>query len=167
MKVGDTRRSERGITLFELLMVCGIIGLLAAMAAPMYQHAVAKARRVALAGEFTELYSAFMRYHVDYGKFPADTGGGALDTTTLAPLSTSGYFSHAQSINDKLQNHQMMFYWAPDWEGPNSDFIIVGRSAVDPTVLVYAMHYDFAGVFAYDGVYLVVNGVLVRADGRS
>ncbi|HJQ96664.1 MAG TPA: hypothetical protein VJ826_00045 [Candidatus Polarisedimenticolaceae bacterium] len=167
MKVGDTRRSERGITIFELLIVCGIIGLLAGMAVPIYQNALAKARRVALAGQFTELYSAFMRYHVDYGQFPSDIGGGALNTSTLAPLSTSGYFAHAQAINDALQGHRAIFYWAPDWEGPNSDFIIVGRSAADPTVLVYAMHYDFAGVFAYDGVYLVVNGVLVRADGRT
>jgi len=167
MRIGDTRRSERGITIFELLIVCGIIGLLAAMAMPIYQNALAKARRVTLAADFSELYSAFMRYHVDYGQFPSDVGGGALNAATLAPLSTSGYFAHAQAINDQLQGHQAMFYWAPDWEGPNSDFILVGRSAVDPTVLVYAMHYDFAGLFAYDGVYLLVNGVLVRADGRS
>ena len=167
MRIGDTRRSERGITFYELLICCGIIGLLAAMAVPIYQNALAKARRVALAGDFNELYSAFMRYHVDYGKFPADTGAGSLDTRTLAPLSTSGYFSHTQTINDQLQSHRVMFYWAPDWEGPNSDFIIVGRSAADPTVLVYAMHYDFGNAFAYDGVYLVVNGVLIRADGRS
>ena len=167
MMVGETRRTERGITIFELLIVCGIIGLLAAMAMPIYQNALAKARRVTLAADFSELYSAFMRYHVDYGQFPSDVGGGALNAATLAPLSTSGYFAHAQAINDQLQGHQAMFYWAPDWEGPNSDFILVGRSAVDPTVLVYAMHYDFAGLFAYDGVYLLVNGVLVRADGRS
>jgi Tfp pilus assembly protein PilE len=167
MRIGDARSSERGITLFELLMVCGIIGLLAAIAIPIYQNAMAKARRVALAANFTELYSAFMRYHVDFGHFPTDTGAGSFDIPTLAPLSTSGYFPHAQTINDALQNHQAFFYWAPDWEGPDSDFIIAGRSATDPAVLVYAMHYDFGNAFSFDGVYLVINGVLVRADGRT
>ena len=92
---------------------------------------------------------------------------GALNTSTLAPLTTSGYYTHAQTLNSKLQSGHVQFYWAPDWEGPNSDFIIIGRSSVDPDVLVYAMHYDFDGLFAYDGVYLLVNGILVRADGRS
>ena len=161
------RSSERGITIFELLICCGIIGLLAAIAIPIYQNAMMKARRVALAGDFNELYTAFMRYHIDYGQFPADFGGGALNTGTLAPLSTSGYYAHTQSLNSKLQSNQVIFYWAPDWNGPNADFVIMGRSAVDPSVIVYAMHYGFGGLIDYDGVYLLIGGNFVRADGRS
>jgi Tfp pilus assembly protein PilE len=161
------RTSERGITLFELLMVCGIIGLIAAIAIPIYQTALMKARRVALAGDFHELYTGFMRYHIDFGQFPSDSGGGALNTSTLAPLSSSGYYSHAHTLNGKLQNNEVLFYWAPDWNGPNADFVIVGRSAADPTVLVYAMHYGVGGIVDYDGVYLFINGPLVRADGRT
>ena len=161
------RSSQRGVTIFELLVVCGIIGLLAAIAIPIYQSAMMKARRVALAGDFNELYTAFMRYHIDYGEFPADFGGGALNTGTLAPLSTGGYFTHTTSLNSKLQTNQVNFYWAPDWNGPNADFVIMGRSAVDPTVIVYAMHYGVGGLVDYDGVYLLIGGNLVRADGRS
>lgn len=161
------RSSQRGVTIFELLIVCGIIGLLAAIAIPIYQNAMMKARRVALAGDFNELYTAFMRYHIDYGEFPADFGGGALNTGTLAPLSTAGYFTHTTSLNSKLQTNQVIFYWAPDWNGPNADFVIMGRSAVDPTVIVYAMHYGVGGLVDYDGVYLLIGGNLVRADGRS
>ncbi len=161
------RSSERGITIFELLICCGIIGLIAAIAAPIYQNAMMKARRVALAGDFTELYSSFMRYHIDYGRFPTDSGAGALVAGTLAPLSTGGYYTHAQSFNSKLQGNQVVFYWAPDWNGPDANFVIAGRSAVDPTVMVYAMHYGFGGLIDYDGVYLLVNGNFVRADGRS
>ena len=161
------RSSERGITIFELLICCGIIGLIAAIAAPIYQNAMMKARRVALAGDFTELYSSFMRYHIDFGRFPTDSGAGALVVGTLAPLSSGGYYTHAQSLNSKLQNNQVVFYWAPDWNGPDANFVIAGRSRVDPTVMVYAMHYGFGGLIDYDGVYLLVNGNFVRADGRS
>lgn len=161
------RSSERGITIFELLICCGIIGLIAAIAAPIYQNAMMKARRVALAGDFHELYSSFMRYHIDYGRFPTDSGAGALVAGTLAPLSTGGYYTHAQSFNSKLQGNQVVFYWAPDWNGPDANFVIAGRSRVDPSVMVYAMHYGFGGLIDYDGVYLLVNGNFVRADGRS
>lgn len=160
------RSSERGITIFELLICCGIIGLIAAIAIPIYSNAMLKARRVALAGDFHELYSSFMRYHIDYGQFPSDSGGGALNTGTLEPLSTAGYYPHAESLNLKLQGGEVVFYWAPDWNGPNANFVVAGRSATDPSVMVYAMHYGFGGLVDYDGVYLLIDGNFVRADGR-
>jgi len=156
----------RGFTIVETLIVVAIIGLIAATAIPIYQGATVKAQRMALAGDMRELYSAFMRYNVDHGRFPRDTGVGALNTRTLSPLSTGGYFGSAQGLTVKTKDGRMLFYWAPDWEGPDSDFIIA-RSKVDPNVWVYAMHYDFGGLFAYDGVYLLLNGVLVRADGKA
>jgi len=36
-----------------------------------------------------------------------------------------------------------------------------------PDVLVYAMHYGLDGSFGYDGVYFLINGQLVRSDGKS
>lgn len=161
------RDRQRGMTLFELLIVCAIICLLASIAAPIYLNALAKAERTALAEDFTQVYSAFMRYHVDFGQFPPDVGLGSFSTTTMEPLSNSGYFENVSSLEGKLQNGRLMFYWAPDWDGPNADFICIGQSKKDPTVWVYAMHYDLAGSFAYDGVYLNINGQLVRADGKS
>ncbi len=161
------RRSTRGFTLVETLIAVAIVGLLAATALPVYQGAIAKAQRVALAADMTEFYSAFMRYHIDRGRFPADSGIGAFDTTTLSPLSTSGYFGGVESLTSKLTEGRILFYWAPDWNGPDADFVVVAASAAQPDVFVYAMHYEFGGFFAYDGVYLFVNGQLVRADGKS
>lgn len=159
------RRSDaRGFTIVELLVSLVIVGLLAAIAIPIYQGAIDKAERLALAADIRELYSAFMRYHIDQGRFPSDTGAGVLDLATLSPLATGGYFSGVTALNDKLSGNQLLFYWAPDWEGPDSDFIAIGRSARQPDVLVYAMHYDFGGLFAYDGVYFLRDGQFVRAD---
>jgi prepilin-type N-terminal cleavage/methylation domain-containing protein len=158
---------EHGFTLIETLICVAIIGLLAATAIPIYQGAMAKAHRAALAADMHELYSAFMRYHVDSGRFPDDVGGTAFNLDTIAPLSSSGYFRGTDALKGKMMNNRMWFYWAPDWEGPNSDFIAIARSTIDPSVYVYAMHYDFEDEFAYDGVYMLVNGQLVRADGKA
>lgn len=159
------RRPESGFTLLEVLIVVAIIGLLAATSIPVYRNALARAQRTALAADMTQLYSAFMRYNVDHGRFPPDTGAGSFNVATLAPLTTGGYFGSAKPLNDRLANHQLFLYWTPDWNGPNADFIAIGRSATDPNVLVYAMHYGFGGWFSYEGVYFWSNGQLVRADG--
>jgi prepilin-type N-terminal cleavage/methylation domain-containing protein len=165
---GTVRKNgERGFTLIEVLIVVAIIGLLTATAVPVYRDAQAKAQRAALAGDMKELYSAFMRYHVDRGGFPSDSGAGAFNITTLNPLANSGYFPSVDGLKSKTYDNRMYWYWAPDWEGPNSDFIVIARSKVDPNVWVYAMHYDLLGLFAYDGVYLLLDGQLVRADGRA
>lgn len=162
-----TRDRESGFTLIELLVSLAIIGLLAATAIPVYQNAIAKAQRAALVADMSQVYSAFIRYHADHGQFPADSGAGALDIATLAPLATSGYYAAASTLNSKLHQGHAWWYWAPDWNGPNADFILIGRSKSDPEMYVYAMHYGFDGFSGYEGVYVWHNGVLTRADGTS
>lgn len=161
------RPRESGFTLIELLVSLAIIGLLAATAIPVYQNAVAKAQRAALLADMSQLYSAFVRYHADHGQFPSDAGGGALDIATLAPLSTSGYYATPTALNAKLYQGHLWWYWAPDWNGPDADFILIGRSKQNPSLYVYAMHYGFDGWSGYDGVYVWENGVLTRSDGSS
>jgi prepilin-type N-terminal cleavage/methylation domain-containing protein len=164
---GTLGPSSRGFTLIEVLLCVAIVGLLAATAIPVYQGAIAKARRAALAADLHELYSAFMRYSVDHGRFPTDSGLGGLDTTTLSPLSTGGYFDNVKSLQNRLTNKRILFYWAPDWNGPDADFIVIATPVDQPNVMVYAMHYGINGAFGYDGVYFLINGQLVRSDGKS
>ena len=162
----QARGDARGFTLIELLVVLLIVGLLAAIAIPVYQGAIAKAERMALAADVRELYSAFMRYHIDQGRFPADAGAGVLNVATLSPLTSSGYFSGAKALTDKLAGNQLLLYWAPDLNGPDADFIAIGRSASQPNVLVYAMHYEFPGLVSYDGVYFLRGGQFIRVDEK-
>ncbi|HUC43150.1 MAG TPA: prepilin-type N-terminal cleavage/methylation domain-containing protein [Candidatus Sulfotelmatobacter sp.] len=157
----------RGFTLIETLLCVAIIGLLAATAVPLYQGAVAKAQHAALIGDMYELYGAFMRYYVDHGSFPTDTGGSRFNVTTLEPLTSSGYFSSADGLKLKLLNNRLRTYVAPDANGPDADFLVIAVSKDDPNYWVYAMHYESAGLFVYDGVYILVDGNFVHADGRS
>ncbi|NIP16048.1 MAG: prepilin-type cleavage/methylation domain-containing protein, partial [Pseudomonadales bacterium] len=56
--------------MIELLMVVAILGLVAAIAIPLYTGAIDKSRRATLVHDAGELYRAFMRYNVDEGVFP-------------------------------------------------------------------------------------------------
>ena len=158
--------SPRGFTLIETLLSLTIVGLLAAIAIPVSQRAITKARHAALAADLHELYSAFMRYSVDHGRFPSDSGDGALDTATLSPLSSLGYFGNVEGLKARLTDQHILFYWAPDWNGPDADFIAIASPVDQPDVLVYAMHYGINHSIGYDGVYFLINGQLVRADAK-
>lgn len=107
-----------------------------------------------------------MRYYADHGRFPADTGTGAFDMATLSPLSSEGYFRGTQNLQSKLADHRIYSYWSPDWNSPNGDFILIARPINQPNVYVYALHYGFGNSFQYDGVYLLINGQFVHADGK-
>ncbi len=62
--------AKRGFTLIELMIVVVIIGLLAALAIPMYHSAAIKAKRSEAKIELKRIWEAMEEYKVDYGSFP-------------------------------------------------------------------------------------------------
>jgi hypothetical protein len=114
--------------------------------------------------DMNTLYKAFLSYRFDHDKFPTDSGAGALNTKTFEPLASGGYFTGAVGLDRKLLSGRAIFYFAPDWDGRDSDFILVAQSAIDRDMVVYVMSYDFGGWFGYDGVYVLKDGTFVRAD---
>jgi len=153
--------TQRGFTLVEVMLVAAIIGLLAALAIPLLEQAMTKSRRAALATDASDLYTALMRYHADHGSFPPDT---VFDVETLSPVSDQGYFSTADSLTAKMQGEALLAYITLDVNGSDSELITGFRAKSDADILVFVLHTSVTGEWL-DGVYVSVDGRLVRADG--
>ena len=66
----EARRIEQGFTLIELMIVMVIIGLLAAMAVPMYVQSVRHAKEAVLKEDLRTMRSAIDSYTIDKQKAP-------------------------------------------------------------------------------------------------
>lgn len=80
LAIMNTSRNSayHGFTLVELLVVVAIIGILASIALPNYQHSLVKARATAVLAEMKSLGTALEAYQLDYNAYPRD-GNDTLD----------------------------------------------------------------------------------------
>jgi general secretion pathway protein G len=64
------KRSGRGFTMIELMVVIAVIGLLVAVAVPTYQHSIRKAREAVLKENLFILRQTIDQYFADKGYYP-------------------------------------------------------------------------------------------------
>jgi prepilin-type N-terminal cleavage/methylation domain-containing protein len=162
------RRREAGFSIIEILIVLVIISLIAAIAIPIYSSALTKSRRSALVADLSVLHDSMKRYYMDKGRYPLMGGGDPLETMSLpdlAPLSTGGYFSSVDGLNQKLLFNRILGYAAYNDDGTATEFAAIMRPKREPAVIVFLLFTDNigpGGTFK-DGIYFFEDGVWMNA----
>lgn len=99
--------TSRGFSLVELLIVCAVIGLIAAIAIPNLVNAIQRGRQARTVGDLRGLGTAIAMYQQDYAKFPVAEdyqGIGSLEAVLMAYMG--GY--------NELDGWQRSFMYTSD-----------------------------------------------------
>lgn len=88
------KRRRRGVTLVELLVVIGIVGLLLALTLPAIQASRESARRSSCQNNLRQVGVAFHVFHQTYGRFPSGWSGRSGNRHEVDGPTSWGWAAH-------------------------------------------------------------------------
>jgi general secretion pathway protein G len=96
------KRSERGITLFELLVVLVILALLATIVAPRVIGYLGRSKTDVAQAQLSSIATSLELFYLDMGRYPeAEEGLAALmDAPDDSALWRGPYFGNSSGFND-------------------------------------------------------------------
>lgn len=97
---------NKGFTLFEMLVVVLIIGILAGIALPQYRHAVLKSKYTTLMDITKAVKEAQERYFLAHGVYAEHFS----DLDVEVPGGEEGVFTGANNMNYNLEDYDAMFF---------------------------------------------------------
>jgi general secretion pathway protein G len=104
------RRSSRGFTLLELMVVIVIIGVLAALIAPAVLSKVGTAKITAAQADVSNLMNALKMYKLDNGRYPSsDQGLAALVAKPVNGSIPGNWKSYLDKLPDDPWHHPYQY----------------------------------------------------------
>jgi prepilin-type N-terminal cleavage/methylation domain-containing protein len=110
-------RREKGFTLIELLIVIAIIGILAAIAIPMYKSQTIKAKLTEITNSMSATASAIAVFKMQEGRWPAG------DVNTIPLLKASFGIEVPEAARSRIATVSV-----------NNGLITFGVQSIDPAV---------------------------------
>jgi general secretion pathway protein G len=124
-KNADSRKTARGFTLLELLVVVAIIGLLASYVGPKYFSQIGKSERVEAKAQIESFGKALDQMRLDIGRYPTTAEG--LKSLMEAPAGVSKwsgpYLAKALPLDPWGKAY---IYKSPGTQGRDYDIISYG-----------------------------------------
>lgn len=159
----ERRGRQRGFSLVELLITLAVVGILAAIAIPIYRVALLRSHSRAAVADARTLHTGFKRFYVDHNGYPNASSAPSFDLTTFDPLSNSGYYDGG--LVQRLEGDTADAYDSPNDMGANQEFWLEMSLDIDPTIRVLVADSNDAPLASgqwMDGVYLYQEGVLQK-----
>ncbi|MBO4699121.1 prepilin-type N-terminal cleavage/methylation domain-containing protein [bacterium] len=158
---------KKGFTLLELMIVIGLIGILAAIAIPMYSEYNSKAK----ASEVPVILKDIVKFQFIYKEYPGSGGKFATGLATIGVKTSKGTFAStheacfdsANTVNDSTNIYSCGNYYAYSTNNPETMSCAdngIGNFAWALGINKYILHRDYlAGCMNSDFVYKHGSGI--------